>query len=119
SSVIVPGDVVEIEVDAPTAEGAPSSGRLRTTVVQGETPFDPALGSMPAVDDLQREEAWGSREAAGLSAASRTESTGGEAPVDRRALSPELREKLLDAPTAGLSSQLRKRGLHSCFIDGV
>lgn len=119
SSVIVPGDVVEIEVDAPTAEGAPSSGRLRTTVVQGETPFDPALGSMPAVDDLQREEAWGSREAAGLPAASRTESTRGEAPVDRRALSPELREKLLDAPTAGLSSQLRKRGLHSCFIDGV
>ncbi|HWU28636.1 MAG TPA: hypothetical protein VN041_06015, partial [Microbacterium sp.] len=31
----------------------------------------------------------------------------------------ELRAKLAAAPTAGLSSQLRKRGLHSCFIDGV
>ncbi|HWU27560.1 MAG TPA: fumarylacetoacetate hydrolase family protein, partial [Microbacterium sp.] len=66
SSVIVPGDVVEIEVDAPDAPGAPSSGRLVTTVTQGEVAFDPALGSLPAVDDLQRTEAWGSREAAGL-----------------------------------------------------
>lgn len=109
SSVIVPGDVVEIEVDAPDAPGTPTSGRLRTTVTQGETAFDPALGSMPAVDDLQRAEAWGSREAAGLPA---TEATAA-------GLSPELRAKLLDAPTAGLSSQLRKRGLRSCFIDGV
>ncbi|MFS2280321.1 fumarylacetoacetate hydrolase family protein [Microbacterium sp. OR21] len=109
SSVIVPGDVVEVEVDAPGAPGAPSSGRLRTTVTQGEIEFDPALGSMPAVDDLQRAEAWGSRELAGLP------------PVEQPApgLSPELRTKLEAAPTAGLSSQLRKRGLHSCFIDGL
>ena len=109
SSVIVPGDVVEVEVDAPDAPGAPSSGRLRTTVTQGEIEFDPALGSTPAVDDLQRAEAWGSRELAGLP------------PVEQQApgLSPELRTKLEAAPTAGLSSQLRKRGLHSCFIDGL
>ncbi|MDT0156516.1 fumarylacetoacetate hydrolase family protein [Microbacterium sp. ARD32] len=107
SSVIVPGDVVEIEVDAPDADGAPTSGRLITTVTRGEAPFDPALGSLPAVDDLQRAEAWGSREAAGLSA------------DDAPGISPELRAKLEAAPTAGLSSQLRKRGLHSCFIDGV
>lgn len=108
SSVIVPGDVVEIEVDAPDAPGAPSSGRLRTTVTQGEVEFDPALGSMPAVDDLQRAEAWGSRELAGLPAVEQ-----------KNGLSPELRAKLEAAPTAGLSSQLRKRGLHSCFIDGL
>jgi len=108
SSVIVPGDVVEVEVDAPNAPGAPSSGRLVTTVTQGDVPFDETLGSMPAVDDTQRTEAWGSSEAAGLAA---EEST--------TALSPELRAKLEKAPTAGLSSQLRKRGLHSCFIDGV
>lgn len=108
SSVIVPGDVVEIEVDAPDAEGSPSSGRLVTTVVQGGVPFDPEIGSLPAVDDLQRTEAWGSREEAGLP------------PVESGpALSPELRAKLLEAPTAGLSAQLRKRGHHSCFIDGV
>ncbi|GAA2857267.1 fumarylacetoacetate hydrolase family protein [Microbacterium arabinogalactanolyticum] len=111
SSVIVPGDVVEIEVDAPDAPGAPSSGRLVTTVTQGEVAFDPTLGSLPAVDDLQRTEAWGSREAAGL-----PETDSESAPSG---LSPDLRAKLAAAPTAGLSSQLRKRGLHSCFIDGV
>ena len=108
SSVIVPGDVVEIEVDAPDADGAPSSGRLVTTVTQGDVPFDAELGSLPAVDDLQRTEAWGSREEAGLPPETTTP-----------ALSPELRAKLLEAPTAGLSSQLRKRGHHSCFVDGV
>ncbi|MGH8954312.1 MAG: fumarylacetoacetate hydrolase family protein [Microbacterium sp.] len=107
SSVIVPGDVVEIEVDAPDAEGSPSSGRLVTTVTQGDVPFDAEVGSLPAVDDLQRTEAWGSREDAGLP------------PEATSALSPELRAKLMEAPTAGLSSQLRKRGHHSCFIDGV
>ncbi|MFK3676285.1 fumarylacetoacetate hydrolase family protein [Microbacterium sp. NPDC090218] len=108
SSVIVPGDVVEVEVDAPNAPGAPTSGRLVTTVTQGDVPFDGDIGSLPAVDDLQRTEAWGSREEAGLE------------PVEKGPrLSPELRARLLEAPTAGLSAQLRKRGHHSCFIDGV
>jgi len=108
SSVIVPGDVVEIEVDAPDAPGTPSSGRLRTTVTQGTRAFDSALGSLPSVDDLQCEEAWGSREKAGL------------APLAPKfSLSTELREKLMQAPTAGLSAQLRKRGHLACFIDGV
>lgn len=165
SSVIVPGDVVEVEVDAPTAPGAPSSGRLRTTVTQGEIPFDAQIGSMPAVDDLQREEAWGSREAAGLPASAPASASasaptapaaaavtthpthegsknvpsaapnptvsdpssggtsggasGGASVEPAAGLSAELRAKLMEAPTAGLSSQLRKRGLHSCFIDGV
>jgi len=104
SSVISPGDVVEVEVDAPEVTGAPSSGRLVTTVVQGITAFDPALGSLPAVDDIQRAEAWGSREAAGLPAPG---------------LAPELRTKLAQVPTAGLSAQLRKRGLNNVTIDGV
>lgn len=66
SSVVVPGDVVEVEVDAPDAPGAPTSGRLVTTVVPGSRPFDAELGALPAVDDAQRAEAWGSRAAAGL-----------------------------------------------------
>ena len=99
SSVIVPGDVIEVEVDAAGA----TSGRLITTVVQGEVPFDPELGSLPSVDDLQRAEAWG--EAPDSSAG------GG--------LSAELRAKLEAAPTAGLSTQLRKRGITACFIDDV
>ena len=104
SSVIVPGDVVEVEVDAPTADGAPTSGRLVTTVTQGGVPFDPALGSLPAVDDHQRAEARGSREAAGL---------------PQPGLDPALRAKLLAAPVAGLSGQLRKLGLNNVTIDGV
>ncbi len=70
SSVVSPGDVVEVEVDAP-ALGL-SSGRLITTVTQGEASFDPSVGSLPAVDDTQRAEAWGSREAAGLHSESAT-----------------------------------------------
>jgi len=107
SSVAVPGDVVEVEV---SVDGGPSSGRLVTTVVQGDAPFDGALGSLPAADDLQRAEAWGSREAAGLPAAATS-----AAP----ALSPELRAKLEAVPVAGLSAQLRKRGLNNVHIDGV
>lgn len=118
SSVIVPGDVVEIEVDAPDVAGAPTSGRLVTTVTQGEVPFDEQLGSLPTVDDAQRTEAWGSAEAAGLAPGPSTSSETQHADASP-ALSAELRAKLLDAPTAGLSAQLRKRGHHSCFIDGV
>ncbi|MEU4837530.1 fumarylacetoacetate hydrolase family protein [Nocardia testacea] len=108
SSVARPGDVVEVEVDAPTAAGAPTSGRLATRVVEGAGSFDPALGALPAVDDRQREEAWGSRAAAGLPDEP-------AAPV----LSAELHAKLMAAPVAGLSQALRKRGLDNVAIDGV
>lgn len=108
SSVVLPGAVVEVEVDAPDAPGTPSSGRLVTTVVQGDAPFDDALGSLPSVDDHQRAEAWGSRESAGLP----------PAPEPFR-LTDDLREKLARVPVAGLSGQLRKRGLNDVTIDGV
>lgn len=51
SSVVLPGDVVEVEVDAPTAPGAPSTGRLVTTVAEGIHPM-PAFSAGPKVDDL-------------------------------------------------------------------
>lgn len=102
SSVLSPGDVVEVEVDV-TATGA-TSGRLKTTITEGTVPFDGEIGSLPKVDETQRIEAWGSRDAAGLPP------TG---------LSPELRRKLEEAPTAGLSAQLRKRGLNAVSIEGV
>ncbi|MBX5334259.1 fumarylacetoacetate hydrolase family protein [Rhodococcus fascians] len=107
SSVIVPGDVVEVEVDAPDSPGTPTSGRLVTTVVQGDHDFDARVGSLPAVDDTQRAEAWGSREAAGLPH------------QDSGVLTDELRAKLHSVPVAGLSGQLRKRGLNNVTIDGV
>ena len=115
SSVVAPGDVVEVEVDAPGVAGAPSSGRLVTTVVQGTASFDASLGSLPAVDDTQRAEAWGSREAAGLPA----EPIASSAASAPGVLTPELRAKLEKAPVAGLSQQLRKRGLNDVTIDGV
>ncbi|MFI8525930.1 fumarylacetoacetate hydrolase family protein [Promicromonospora sukumoe] len=107
SSVVVPGDVVEVEVDAPTAPGAPTSGRLVTTVVQGEVPFTD-VGAGPKVDDAQRADAWGSAEAAGL-----------EPAPEPFVLTEELAGLLRRAPVAGLSAQLRKRGLDHAIIEGV
>ena len=119
SSVAQPGDVVEVEVDVP---GGPTSGRLVTTVVQGAAAFDAELGSLPAVDDLQRTEAWGSREAAGLPAEPSAEpapaASDPQSP-ETGALSDELHAKLEAVPVAGLSAQLRKRGLNNVHIDGV
>lgn len=108
SSVLRPGDVVEVEVDAPDAPGSPTTGRLVTTVVEGVHAFDATLGALPAVDDQQRAEAWGSRDAAGLGV---EPGAGG--------LSPELREKLARVPVAALSGQLRRRGLNRVTVDGV
>ncbi|MBT2551169.1 fumarylacetoacetate hydrolase family protein [Arthrobacter sp. ISL-65] len=103
ASVAVPGDVLEVEVS--TADDQLSTGRLTTTVEEGTTAFAD-FGARPKADDLQREEAYGSREAAGLPAA--------ESP-----LSPELKTKLESVCTATLSSQLRKRGLNNVSIDGL
>ncbi|WP_300342882.1 fumarylacetoacetate hydrolase family protein [Nesterenkonia sp.] len=102
ASVAEPGDVVEVEVDDP-ASGA-TSGRLVTTAAESDDTFDPQLGSLPEVNDTQREEAWGSREAASL---------------PPRGLTEELRAKLMEVPVAGLSQQLRQRGLNNVSIDGV
>ena len=118
SSVVVPGDVVEIEVDAPGAAGSPSTGRLVTTVVEGPGDFDASVGSLPSVDDAQRADAWGSAEAAGLT----PETAGGQAAQAKQTspvLDPILKDKLLRVPVAGLSQQLRKRGLNNVTVDGV
>jgi 5-oxopent-3-ene-1,2,5-tricarboxylate decarboxylase/2-hydroxyhepta-2,4-diene-1,7-dioate isomerase len=103
ASVARPGDVLEVEVG--TADGSLTTGRLVTRVEEGTTPFAD-FGAGPKVDDLQREEAWGSREAAGLAAPASV-------------LTPELKAKLESVATATLSSQLRKRGLNNVSIDGL
>lgn len=131
SSVVLPGDVVEVEVDAPDAPGAPASGRLVTTVVEGSgLGFDASVGSLPSVDDTQRVEAWGSPDLVPAVPGAGDESAVGGSAADRPApesspaagapaLSPALRAKLEKAPVAGLSQQLRKRGLNNVTIDGV
>ena len=107
SSVVVPGDVVEVEVDAPDAAGAPSSGRLVTTITEGEVPFGD-FGTKPAVDDHQRIEAWGDREAAGL-----------PEPEPDFELTEALKAAIGGVAVATLSAVLRKRGYHDVFIEGV
>lgn len=104
SSVTVPGDTVEVEVDAPGSPGSPSTGRLVTHITEGTEPFGD-FGMKPSVDDKQRAEAWGSADAAGLAAAFE--------------LTDELRDRLNSVGTATLSSQLRKRGLDNVSIDGL
>ncbi|MET3176697.1 UNVERIFIED_ORG: 5-oxopent-3-ene-1,2,5-tricarboxylate decarboxylase/2-hydroxyhepta-2,4-diene-1,7-dioate isomerase [Arthrobacter sp. UYCu721] len=115
ASVAKPGDVVEVEVSAEstTAGGASSgisSGRLVTRVEEGSTPFA-HFGARPKTDDLQREEAYGSREAAGLGAVA--------GPAVGHVLTADLKAKLESVCTATLSSQLRKRGLNNVSIDGL
>ena len=56
ASVVVPGDVIEVEVDAPDAPQAPSTGRLVTRVADGSAPLA-GYGAQPKIDDAQREEA--------------------------------------------------------------
>lgn len=119
ASVAKPGDVIEVEVSA----GEATTGRLVTLVAEGTTPFGD-FGAQPRTDDLQREEAYGSREAAGLPAAEHVPSA--EAPDSEATaaaavpvLTPELKAKLESVCTATLSSQLRKRGLNNVSIDGL
>lgn len=113
ASVAKPGDVVEVEVSTTTgATGAAdlTTGRLGTKVEEGTTPFAD-FGARPKADDTQREEAYGSREAAGLGAV--------EGAAVGPVLTPELKAKLESVCTATLSSQLRKRGLNNVSIDGL
>ena len=126
SSVVVPGDVVEVEVDAPDVAGAPTSGRLVTHIVEGSEPFGDH-GTEPAVDDLQRVEAWGSEEAlAAAVAAGRATAAGSRdgavappRPAEGFELSDDLRERLGRVGVATLSVALRKRGYHDIVIEGV
>ncbi|MDI3195850.1 fumarylacetoacetate hydrolase family protein [Pseudarthrobacter sp. AL07] len=106
ASVANPGDVVEVEVSA----GVLNTGRLVTRVQEGTTAFAD-FGARPKADDAQREEAYGSREAAGLPAV--------ESAAVGHVLTPELKAKLESVCTATLSSQLRKRGLNNVSIDGL
>lgn len=100
SSVTTPGDTVEVEVDAPTAPGAPTTGRLVTRITEGSIPFGD-FGTKPSVDDHQRSDAYGTP------------------PEPSFTLTDELRAKLASVATATLSSQLRKRGLDNVSIDGL
>ncbi|WP_020661600.1 fumarylacetoacetate hydrolase family protein [Amycolatopsis benzoatilytica] len=100
STVVQPGDVVEVEV----GHDDQTTGRLVTPVAEGATPL-PEYTAQPKTDDNQREQAYGTRESAGLPPAF--------------ALTDELKAKLASVGTATLSAQLRKRGYNAVSIDGL
>jgi 5-oxopent-3-ene-1,2,5-tricarboxylate decarboxylase / 2-hydroxyhepta-2,4-diene-1,7-dioate isomerase len=106
SSVIVPGDVVEVEVSDEAA--GLSTGRLSTTVTQGQAEFAP-FGNTPKITDQDRVDAFGSEEAAGLA----------PAVTGKSALTEDVKAKLLSVATATISGALRKRGLNNVSIDGL
>jgi regulator of RNase E activity RraA/2-keto-4-pentenoate hydratase/2-oxohepta-3-ene-1,7-dioic acid hydratase in catechol pathway len=95
STVIHPGDEVEVEVSA----GNYSSGRLRSTIVEADYPLDPP-GAMPRADDAERAAAYGAAHAPG-------------------ARDAEILQGLQQVSTATLASQLRKRGLNGFTLDGL
>lgn len=95
STVVNPGDKVEVEVRYKDD----SSGRLTTTVTQGEVDFDATVGDTPKIDAKQESEAYGH-------------------PLPS-ILTDDIRERLEALPVAALSQQLRKLGLNNVSVDGV
>ncbi|MDO5743474.1 MAG: fumarylacetoacetate hydrolase family protein [Micrococcaceae bacterium] len=106
SSVIVPGDLVEVQVDDEAA--GLSTGRLGTTVVEGTKAFA-AFGNQPKITDADRIDAFGTAAQAGVE----TAITGKEALTD------EVKAKLMSVATATISGALRKRGLNNVSVDGL
>ena len=97
ATVVEPGDLVEVEVSA----GGETTGRLASRIGEGDYVVEP-LGAMPKVDAAVRAAAYG---AAGERRA---------AIADEAALTALAR-----VSTATLSSQLRRRGLEGCTMDGL
>ncbi|GAB2735771.1 hypothetical protein GCM10027090_04140 [Sinomonas soli] len=132
ATVARPGDVVEVEVDGVASDGATlTTGRLTNTVVDSGLVLEP-YGALPKLTDADRIDAWGSAEAAGLSAeggpadgaqaADAGHPASSASAADTRpasVLTPELTEKLRSVGTATLSVQLRKRGMQNCHIEGL
>ncbi|WP_322766828.1 fumarylacetoacetate hydrolase family protein [Frankia sp. Cr1] len=98
SSVVRPGDLVEVEVSA----GAMCTGRLRTPVLDDEVELDP-IGAMPRADAEARIAAFGPA----------------AAPFAAPAIAKDVLDTLRRVSTATLSSQLRKRGLQGVTLDGL
>lgn len=102
STVVVPGDVVEVEVS--TADGR-SSGKLRSPIAEDTERLAP-VGAMPKVDDSVRTAAYGTVPVP-------------QAAVAESAVSDEVLQILNTVSTATLASQLLKRGLGGCTMDGL
>lgn len=116
SSVIVPGDTVEVEVDDP-ASGL-STGRLSTPVTQGTTAMG-SFGNQPRLSETDLIDAYGSREAASTAGALSPAADDSTEQSPAVVLTDELKAKLNAVATATISATLRKHGLNNVSIDGL
>jgi regulator of RNase E activity RraA/2-keto-4-pentenoate hydratase/2-oxohepta-3-ene-1,7-dioic acid hydratase in catechol pathway len=99
STVVSPGDVVEVEVTA----GEQSSGRLRSPIAEAGYRLDPP-GAMPRASEAERSAAFGA-------------ARGAAAPADDKP--QDILAGLREVSTATLASLLRKRGLNGLTLDGL
>jgi 2-keto-4-pentenoate hydratase/2-oxohepta-3-ene-1,7-dioic acid hydratase in catechol pathway/regulator of RNase E activity RraA len=102
STVVNPGDVVEVEVSA----GEQSSGRLRSPIVEADYRLEPP-GAMPRADDAERAAAYGAARRPAQPSAPPTQP------------STEILDHLREVSTATLAALLRKRGLNGLTLDGL
>jgi 2-keto-4-pentenoate hydratase/2-oxohepta-3-ene-1,7-dioic acid hydratase in catechol pathway/regulator of RNase E activity RraA len=106
STVVHPGDVVEVEVTA----GEQSTGRLRSPIVEADYRLEPP-GAMPRADDAERAAAYG--------AASRAAQHSAAVRHDPRERPAEILAGLREVSTATLAALLRRRGLNGLTLDGL
>jgi regulator of RNase E activity RraA len=99
STVVEPGDLVEVEVTA----GELTTGRLRSPIVEAQYALPP-FGAMPRLTDEARDAAFG---------------VNGHRTAGGPVLLPALLAGLNAVSTATLASQLRKRGLNGLTMDGL
>jgi regulator of RNase E activity RraA/2-keto-4-pentenoate hydratase/2-oxohepta-3-ene-1,7-dioic acid hydratase in catechol pathway len=95
STVVIPGDLVEVEVSA----GDQSTGRLRSPIVEADYRLEPP-GAMPRATDAERAAAYGASY---------------QPPARQQEILTELRQ----VSTATLAAVARKRGLNTLTLDGL
>jgi 5-oxopent-3-ene-1,2,5-tricarboxylate decarboxylase / 2-hydroxyhepta-2,4-diene-1,7-dioate isomerase len=99
STVVRPGDLVEVEVSA----GELSTGRLRSPIADADYELKPP-GAMPQADDAERAAAYGAR---------------GEWRAADAGDETELLAAVRALSTATLAAQLRRHGYNSVTLDGL
>jgi 5-oxopent-3-ene-1,2,5-tricarboxylate decarboxylase/2-hydroxyhepta-2,4-diene-1,7-dioate isomerase len=100
STVVEPGDEVVVEVDG----GSQSSGRLRSPIVQSTEPLGD-FGAMPSSN-------------AALAASAYGKARPDRDPVEAR-YGSDTTARLRSVSTATLASQLNRRGLRGCILEGL
>jgi 5-oxopent-3-ene-1,2,5-tricarboxylate decarboxylase / 2-hydroxyhepta-2,4-diene-1,7-dioate isomerase len=122
STVVRPGDFVEVEVRARgtgTGNAEHSTGPLRSPVAEADYALTEP-GAMPKADDAQRAQAYGARGANGAPASPAASAAGsGAGTAGGRPCPADLLAAVAAVSTATLASQLKKRGYDSVTLDGL